>query len=196
MMIAKLDRLFLQQDAQKSVKAHNRAGLCHIFVVVNLLLNRLQHFPDSYWWPTPGTHHHGNDDFMCPKTVANLEHLLQCLRQATLDALISDALNDVDAGGAPWYQYWQQSKTIFQGWFSEWPNGQRPLNTTWPWNVKPSLVVLWGVCWMFYDDNTPRTRRPPPQQPPPPRRTGTRQQLMIAASCKAYALSSPFLALL
>ena len=20
-----------------------------------------------------------------------------------------------------------------------------------PWNIKPSLAVLWGVCWMFYD---------------------------------------------
>lgn len=35
-------------------------------------------------------------------------------------------------------------------WFTEWPNGQRPLSTTWPWNIRPSLVVLWGVCWMFY----------------------------------------------
>lgn len=37
------------------------------------------------------------------------------------------------------------------GWFFEWPSGQHPLNTTWPWaDVKPSLMVLWGVCWMFF----------------------------------------------
>lgn len=36
------------------------------------------------------------------------------------------------------------------GWFFEWPGGKRPLNSTWPWaDVKPSLLVLWGVCWMF-----------------------------------------------
>ncbi|KAH8811719.1 hypothetical protein F5884DRAFT_286627 [Xylogone sp. PMI_703] len=36
-------------------------------------------------------------------------------------------------------------------WFFEWPQGRRPLNSTWPWaGVKPSLLVLWGVCWMFY----------------------------------------------
>ncbi|KAF7874099.1 hypothetical protein EAF04_002771 [Stromatinia cepivora] len=36
-------------------------------------------------------------------------------------------------------------------WFLEWPGGQRPLNSTWPWvGVKLSILVLWGVCWMFY----------------------------------------------
>lgn len=35
-------------------------------------------------------------------------------------------------------------------WFFEWPGGKHPLNSTWPWtNVKLSVVVLWGVCWMF-----------------------------------------------
>jgi hypothetical protein len=39
------------------------------------------------------------------------------------------------------------------GWFFEWPSGRHPLNSTWPWaDVKPSLLVLWGVCWMFFPD--------------------------------------------
>lgn len=39
------------------------------------------------------------------------------------------------------------------GWFFEWPSGRHPLNSTWPWaDVKPSLLVLWGVCWMFYPE--------------------------------------------
>jgi hypothetical protein len=39
------------------------------------------------------------------------------------------------------------------GWFFEWPSGRHPLNSTWPWAyVKPSLLVLWGVCWMFFPD--------------------------------------------
>jgi hypothetical protein len=24
------------------------------------------------------------------------------------------------------------------GWFAEWPDARRPLNTTWPWNIRPS----------------------------------------------------------
>ncbi|ESZ93782.1 hypothetical protein SBOR_5838 [Sclerotinia borealis F-4128] len=31
------------------------------------------------------------------------------------------------------------------GWVFEWPGGQRPLNSTWPWSgVKLSILVLWG----------------------------------------------------
>jgi hypothetical protein len=33
--------------------------------------------------------------------------------------------------------------------FVEFPNRHRPKCTTMPWNIWPSLVVLWGVCWMF-----------------------------------------------
>lgn len=33
--------------------------------------------------------------------------------------------------------------------FVEFPNRRRPKCTTMPWNIWPSLVVLWGVCWMF-----------------------------------------------
>lgn len=150
------DKLFLKQDAQNIVKAKNRAGLRDIFDLTTLLLNRLQHGK---------CHEDGQTSWTgsrCPKTVANLEHLLRCLQQAAYVALISDMLRAIEADLACWHhQYWEQSRASFHGWFSEWPNGQRPLNTTWPWNVKPSLVVLWGVCWMFYGDDTGRTRKPP-----------------------------------
>ena len=33
---------------------------------------------------------------------------------------------------------------------SVFPNRRRPPCTTMPWNIWPALVVLWGVCWMFY----------------------------------------------
>jgi hypothetical protein len=34
--------------------------------------------------------------------------------------------------------------------FAEFPNRCRPKCTTMPWSIWPSLMVLWGVCWMFY----------------------------------------------
>lgn len=37
----------------------------------------------------------------------------------------------------------------FYHFFFEFPSGIRHLCTTMPWTIWPSLVVLWGVCWMF-----------------------------------------------
>lgn len=90
--------------------------------------------------------------------MANLEHLLRCLKQIALDAIIRYYLTIVEAHILHWHHYWQYQKRIDEGWFAEWPNGQRPLSTTWPWNVKPSLLVLWGVCWMFYGSSGYNTR--------------------------------------
>jgi hypothetical protein len=51
------------------------------------------------------------------------------------------------------YKLWQLVILLFNGLYSvfffEWPDGQRLLSTTMPWNIPPSLLVLWGVCWMF-----------------------------------------------
>ena len=90
--------------------------------------------------------------------MANLEHLLRCLKQIALDAILRSYLTIVEAHILHWHHYWQYQKRIDEGWFAEWPNGQRPLSTTWPWNVKPSLLVLWGVCWMFYGSSGYNTR--------------------------------------
>jgi hypothetical protein len=34
--------------------------------------------------------------------------------------------------------------------FAGFPKSLRHLCTTMPWTIWPALVVLWGVCWMFY----------------------------------------------
>lgn len=34
--------------------------------------------------------------------------------------------------------------------FAGFSDGGEPVCTTMPWNIKPALFVLWGVCWMFY----------------------------------------------
>ena len=125
--------------------------LSHILELTTLLLDRLEASPGNHT-----THHrkinHGDCDYLkCEKFIANLQHLLRCLQQAILEALIQNTLKLIDADILHWHHNWQQRRGDREGWFAEWPNGQPPLNTTWPWNVKPSLVVIWGVCWMFYD---------------------------------------------
>lgn len=92
------------------------------------------------------------------KFIANLEHLLRCLGKIALDAILRYYVTIVEAHILHWHHYWHYQKRIDEGWFAEWPNGQRPLSTTWPWNVKPSLLVLWGVCWMFYGPSGYNTR--------------------------------------
>lgn len=34
--------------------------------------------------------------------------------------------------------------------FSGFSDSHQPVCMTMPWNIRPALVVLWGVCWMFY----------------------------------------------
>lgn len=48
--------------------------------------------------------------------------------------------------------------TVSSG-FSEFPNSMRPPCTTMPWTIWPALVVLWGVCWMFYTPLSPADER-------------------------------------
>ncbi len=84
--------------------------------------------------------------------AADLEHFLLCLQRRLFDALLRRSLNELEEKAIEWQKYWQQLRKLGSWWFFEWPSGRRPLSTTWPWNVKPSLMVLWGVCWMFYDE--------------------------------------------
>ena len=46
---------------------------------------------------------------------------------------------------------WQKllKPLLFSHNVSGFPNNHRPPCTTMPWNIRPALVVLWGVCWMF-----------------------------------------------
>ncbi|KAL8749228.1 MAG: hypothetical protein Q9199_007814 [Rusavskia elegans] len=88
------------------------------------------------------------------KFIANLDHVLRCLRQAALEALIYHGMKKLREDVRQWHHYWLRDRALDHGWFSEWPGSRRPLSTTWPWNIRPSLVVLWGVCWMFYDNST------------------------------------------
>ena len=82
--------------------------------------------------------------------IANLLHLLRRLQHVLFQILVHRSIKHVDELVSNWRDYWLQRKKLDDGWFTEWPSGERPLSTTWPWNIRPSLVILWGVCWMFY----------------------------------------------
>ena len=98
------------------------------------------------------------------KSDVDLHRFLWTLQQTALEAIIRRFLNIFKIHSLRSHVRWQHSKRIGEGWFAEWPNCHRPLSTTWPWNIKPSLLVLWGVCWMFYgpsDNKENRTTRNP-----------------------------------
>ena len=146
--IALYDNLFLQHNVGLLLSARPVKEASHVLDITTLLLARLPRAGQTYaakWKSTAMC-----ETLKYEKFLANLEHLLLCLQQAALHALLRYSLALLEAEIHQWHQYWQQRKGLNDDWFTEWPSGRRPLSTTWPWNIKPSLVVLWGVCWMFY----------------------------------------------
>ena len=144
--------LFLKHDHLQTLSDKSEADLKSIADVTTALLIGLPH----------GSAFHSIDCiFSLGSTVdhesffANLVHLLMSINKVAMDSIIRSLLEAIQVNLLRWYQYWLH-KHSFDDWFTEWPNGQRPLSTTWPWNIKPALLVLWGVCWMFYYDNEGR----------------------------------------
>lgn len=79
--------------------------------------------------------------------IANYGHLLLRLRNQLIQTFIRKAIEWLEADARQGYGKKQRN---LLSWFSEFPDNHRPISTTWPWSIKPSLAVLWGVCWMFY----------------------------------------------
>ena len=150
--VAKDDSLFLHYDSHYAGLISSADKLQSVLDLTLMLLGRLrEQSGNNDVHQSDGAHDVstcGGSD--CDKYTANIMHILRCLKQAALDAINRLYFNIVEAHILHWHDFWQQRRHLDEGWFAEWPNGQRPLSTTWPWNVKPSLLVLWGVCWMFY----------------------------------------------
>ena len=80
------------------------------------------------------------------KYVANLLHLLRRLQHVLFAVLVRRSIKRLDEFAHREDKKWnhtREGKKLDEDWFSEWPSGRRPLSTTWPWNIRPSLVVLW-----------------------------------------------------
>ena len=76
--------------------------------------------------------------------IANYEHMLLRLRAELMQALARKALAALLQGGH------DKKQRKMLSWFAEFAE-KPPLSTSFPWSIKPSLAVLWGVCWMFYN---------------------------------------------
>ena len=93
------------------------------------------------------------------KVCANLEHLLLRVRHCLVRTFVLKAWDEVCE--SPEWRYHQRRQLRLGGdkWCAEFSNNQRPVSTTWPWSIRPSLAVLWGVCWMFYPQHGEERRR-------------------------------------
>lgn len=154
--VAAQDHLFLTYNARRFTRSEDVNKLRRVYGLTSLLLARLAPFSIPTFrdcrplkWYASGAGSLNNK-----KSIANVEHTLRYLQRAALEALIFHGIRWLEEKIQPWQHSWLQERQLDFGWFSEWPNSRRPLSTTWPWNIKPSLVVLWGVCWMFYDNST------------------------------------------
>jgi hypothetical protein len=77
--------------------------------------------------------------------IANYEHLLLRLQTELVQVLARKAFEELLRGGH------DKKQRKLLSWFTEFADKPQPLSTSFPWTIKPSLAVLWGVCWMFYD---------------------------------------------
>lgn len=71
--------------------------------------------------------------------VANYEHLLLRLQAELIEALARKTLEELLEGRH------DKNQRRLLSWFTEFAEKPRPLSTSFPWTIKSSLAVLWGV---------------------------------------------------
>ncbi|KAF6221254.1 hypothetical protein HO133_002109 [Letharia lupina] len=146
-LIAAQDRLFLQHELYLIGFNKSVNELEDVLRLTSALLDRLQDPSGSYVVRRSSglAEDSLSGELTCDKFAANLQHLLRSLQQIALEAIIRHYLNVIEANLLHGHLHWQHSKRLGEGWFAEWPNGHRPLSTTWPWNIKPSLSYATSV---------------------------------------------------
>ncbi|KAF2797378.1 hypothetical protein K505DRAFT_322637 [Melanomma pulvis-pyrius CBS 109.77] len=143
--IAADDKLFLKQNASSHLEACSLNETIQSLLLVHDAINVLYAARSKYedGWLIAQGHDIGlNIDEVF---IANYEHLLLCLQAQLIDILTRKVVEAIIENRGN-----KQNRKLLN-WFTEFPDNQHPLNTTWPWSIKPSLAVLWGVCWMFYN---------------------------------------------
>ncbi|KAK4546916.1 hypothetical protein LTR36_001648 [Oleoguttula mirabilis] len=147
--VAKDGNLFLNRKAYFHIERLPLQGLTELLIIVKELLDTLRRASP----PRRGarTLCEGNEvlDLRLDETyLANLEHLLLCLQDQIICQLVSRCIELVHRHVL---ECQKDQHKHSEDWFFEFPDARHPLNTTWPWSIRHSLAVIWGVCWMFYD---------------------------------------------
>lgn len=142
--IAGDDRLFLKQISLSIFESRTLNEAVQLLAAIHNALKilsdcRSQH--GDVWLAAQGQNLGLSID---EKFIANYEHLLLRLQAELIQVIAHKALAELLRGG----HNKQQRKLLC--WFTEFAEKPRPLSTSFPWTIKSSLAVLWGVCWMFY----------------------------------------------
>jgi hypothetical protein len=136
--------LFLHSHQTKHLSLQHAA---YAFDLCTFLINRLDLIYSDNGRASQGwtTHNADCKRLKDEKYIANLLYLLRRLQHFLFQTLVHRSLKRLDDLHDDWQKHdsRQEGKALDADWFSEWPSGQRPLSTTWPWNIRPSLVVLW-----------------------------------------------------
>lgn len=145
--VAKDQQLFIGRRRSFHVKRLSINDLVDQLVLVkNLLLSIEQYPPTKSGVRTLVEGTEVIDSCIDETYLANLEHLLLCLQDQLL-ALLVEKFVEVAHRHLDDCQGDQRRHS--EAWFFEFPDARHPLSTTWPWSIRPSLAVIWGVCWMF-----------------------------------------------
>ena len=84
-------------------------------------------------------------------STANLESTLQSLVELFLQTLVYRSYWDLQGKLERWQELWHRKQSPQSNWFLQFVNNYRSGSTTWPWTIRPALMILWGVCWCFFD---------------------------------------------
>lgn len=147
--IAKDNRLFLDRKTHFDTDARSLRQLCQLFSSVKDLCEIVS---TGEVRRTSAEEEDISDRDFDEISIANLLHLLSCLQSLLITKLLEECIGKLRNHAEQCHR--DQTFWRCERWPFEYPDGKRPVSTTWPWCLRPSLAVLWGVCWMFYDRPT------------------------------------------
>lgn len=139
--VASDNGLFLQQGKSSILACRTLDDLVQLLVATYEALQTLSYcrsqFSDS-WLVAQGQDLGLDVDEIF---VANYEHLLLRLQTELINALARKVLDEILHPN----EERDKNQRKLLSWFNEFAEKPRPMSTSFPWTIKPSLAVLWGV---------------------------------------------------